>query len=258
MKFREIRDKDWEACAKEIMGLADISEMRRRSEEEIPKEFVEKILVAKERLDKGEPLAYILGWKEFFGRKFMVNSDVLIPRAETEEMVEAALERVNQAKLRDGEFVTVIDVGTGSGAIGETIALEAKRPVNVIMTDISEKAIRVAEENAERLGAEVRIFQSDLLEIFQGKLPANGPVVIVANLPYVDVNWGWVDRRRLEFEPEVALYAEGGTALIERFLRELRECRNHGVVFLECDPSEKERISLSRVREGEYWIEGKF
>ena len=258
MKFREVRGKDWEVCAKEILGLTDISEIRRRSEEEIPEKKVQEIMAAKERLDRGEPVAYIRGWQEFFGWKFIVNPDVLIPRAETEEMVGAVLERVNQAELRDGEFVTVIDVGTGSGVIGETIALEAKRPVNVILTDISEKAIRVAEENAERLGVEVRIFQSDLLEIFQGRLPENGPVVVVANLPYVDARWEWINRGRLSFEPEVALFAEGGISLIERFLGELRECRNHGVVFLECDPSEKERISLPRVREGEYWIEGRF
>ena len=258
MRFKEIRGRDWEIVAREILGLSDISELRRRSEEEIPAEKVREILAAKERLERGEPVAYILGWKEFFGRKFVVNPDVLIPRAETEEMVEAVLAEINQMELRDGEFVTVIDVGTGSGVIGETIALEARRPVNVIMTDISEKAIRIADENAERLGAEVRIFRSDLLEIFQGRLPENGPVVVVANLPYVDAEWEWIDRERLGFEPEVALFAEGGTAVIERFLGELSGCRNHGVVFLECDPSEKERISLPRVREGEYWVEGRF
>ncbi len=258
MKFREIIGKEWELCAQEILGLTDISEIRRRSEEEIPEESVGKIMEAKERLDRGEPVAYILGWKEFFGRKFKVNPDVLIPRVETEEMVEAVLDEVNRAKLRDGEFVTVIDVGTGSGVIGETVALEAKRPVNVIMTDISERALRVAEENAERLGAEVRIFQSDLLAIFQGKLPANGPVIVVANLPYVDRDWEWIDLERLSFEPEVALFAENGTAMIEEFLRELRGCQNHGLVFVELDESEKDEVGISVVREGKYWVEGRF
>ncbi|MDO5481415.1 MAG: methyltransferase domain-containing protein, partial [Candidatus Saccharibacteria bacterium] len=153
MKYGEIVGRELEFYTKELLGFSDISELRLKSEEEIPEKYAKKIMDTKRRLENGEPLAYILGWKEFFGRRFKVNPDVLIPRAETEEMVAAVLEEINQTELKDGEFITVIDVGTGSGVIGETVALEAARPVNVILTDISEKALRVAEENADNLGA---------------------------------------------------------------------------------------------------------
>ncbi|MDR3297839.1 MAG: peptide chain release factor N(5)-glutamine methyltransferase [Candidatus Nomurabacteria bacterium] len=113
------------------------------------------------RRGKGEPVAYIVGWKEFFGRKFEVNRDVLVPRPETEALVEAIID-LGPRK--------VLDVGTGSGVIAISLALELLG-VGVVGLDISEKALGVARSNAEELGAKVEFLKSDLLGVDAEKNP---------------------------------------------------------------------------------------
>src|SRR5579885_1752897 len=124
-----------------------------------------------ERLN-GKPTQYITGRQEFYGREFRVTPDVLIPRPETEHLIEAALECARDAG-------TIVDIGTGSGAIAVTLALELR--ARVFATDISERAVRVAEGNARRLGAAVRFVLCDL-----GSAVASGRFdLVVSNPPYV-------------------------------------------------------------------------
>src|SRR4051812_4494523 len=123
-----------------------------------------------ERL-KGKPTQYITKRQEFFGREFVVSRDVLIPRPETELLVETVL------KLRPNGMI--VDVGTGSGIIAVTLALELGRPM--IATDLSHEACSVARDNARRLEAPVQFIKGDLLEVF-GDSVAD---VIVSNPPYV-------------------------------------------------------------------------
>jgi release factor glutamine methyltransferase len=144
-----------------------------------------------------EPVAYILGAKNFFGREFQVNSSTLIPRPETELLVERALAR-GPAKI--------LDVGTGSGCIAVTMALELPNS-RVTAVDISSPALDVAQRNAKRLGAEnVRFIQSDL---YQALGPGLEGVfdMIIANPPYVPA--GEIARLDpdLSFEPVTALAA---------------------------------------------------
>lgn len=190
----------------------------------------------------GRPLAQILGQKEFYGRNLIINEHVLIPRPETEGVVEMALERINGFDLKDGQFVTVIDIGTGSGAIGLTLDLEAKKPVNVVGLDLSPEALEVAERNCNEFGARMRLMESDLLEVFDGEIESNGGLVLVANLPYVDRNWDWLSPE-LKYEPEMALFSEdGGLATVFRFLEQVVEKVSEGYVILEADPSQFPRI----------------
>jgi release factor glutamine methyltransferase len=145
----------------------------------------------------GVPVQYIVGRQEFFGRYFTVNPAVLIPRPETEFIVEAMLE------LRPPGGSRIIDVGTGSGCIGITLALELPQ-TQVTLTDISLEAVRVARLNAGNLGAEVSIACMDLLDAVTGPFD-----FIVSNPPYVSRK----EASRLqievrEHEPEVALYGE--------------------------------------------------
>jgi len=145
----------------------------------------------------GVPVQYIVGRQEFFGRYFTVNPAVLIPRPETEFIVEAML------GLRPPAGSRIIDVGSGSGCIGITLALELPQS-QVTLTDISLEALRVARLNAENLGARVSIACMDLLDA------ATGPFdFIVSNPPYVSRK----ETSRLqievrEHEPEVALYGD--------------------------------------------------
>ena len=139
-----------------------------------------------------EPLAYILGWREFYGRRFFVSPSVLIPRQETELLVEVALSRA-------GEGARVLDVGTGSGCIGVTLKLE--RPDLVVTAvDISAPALQVALSNALALAAEIAFVESDLFSALTG----HSFDLIVSNPPYVGES--------VVLMPEVGLH-EPGTAL---------------------------------------------
>jgi release factor glutamine methyltransferase len=151
-----------------------------------------------------EPVAYILGAKGFRTIDLLVDSRVLIPRPETEHLVEAALELPPGAR--------VADVGTGSGAVA--LALKAERPdLEVLATDASSEALAVARANVQRLGLDVELLEGDLLEPVEGPLDA-----VLSNPPYVaDADRGTLAPDITRHEPELALYAgEDGLSLIRR------------------------------------------
>ncbi|HEY8109069.1 MAG TPA: peptide chain release factor N(5)-glutamine methyltransferase [Patescibacteria group bacterium] len=143
----------------------------------VPRAVRERFATLSERRRAGEPVAYLTGSKEFYGRDFEVSQDVLCPRPETEGLVEQAL-----LVLRPGD--TVIDIGTGSGCIGITVALE--RPdVSVVLSDIFLKALTVARRNAKRLGADVGLAQADGLPAVAARI-AQERLVILSNPPYLE------------------------------------------------------------------------
>jgi len=144
------------------------------------------------------PLAYIRGFAEFYGRNFIVNKQVLVPRPETESMIDA-LKRLT-ANARD---FTVVDVGTGSGCLAITASLEIPS-VKVIATDIDTSALNIAKMNAERLGASVIFAEGDLLEPLQAHIPKQ-PLYIIANLPYVPLDYPI--NKAAEHEPRIALFS---------------------------------------------------
>lgn len=145
----------------------------------------------------GHPVAYLVGVKEFYGLPLRVTPDVLIPRPETEELVEAALERLPQ-----GETRRVLDLGTGSGCIA--IAIARQRPAaQVTAVDSSSPALALARENAAALGVEVAFLQSDWFAALGGRRFD----LIVANPPYVAADDPHLRQGDLRFEPRPALAA---------------------------------------------------
>lgn len=196
------------------------------------------------RLDR-VPLAYILGCKEFYGRKFTVSPAVLVPRPESEEMITLFL------ALTAGEIApkTLIDVGTGSGCLGITAALE--RPsLRVILSDISPRAIKIAEKNASNLQARVTLQQQSLLS---GQIE---PVdYIFANLPYVDQSWEFSPE--LRHEPAEALFAaDNGLRLIETLIEQVpRHLTADGLLFLEADPRQHQAILHKAKHHGLHKVE---
>lgn len=193
-------------------------------------------LVAR-RLER-EPIAYLVGHKEFYGREFTVTPDVLIPRPETEDLVELALECLQNTTLR------CIDVGTGSGCVGITLKLE--RPaIDVTLSDISLTALDVSRQNAEKLGATVEFVQSDLLAAFTKIQHPKSKIffdLIVANLPYVDESWEVSPETA--FEPHQALFAEnGGLRLINHLIGQAGVIlKPGGFLLLEADPEQHASI----------------
>ncbi|SEL29967.1 release factor glutamine methyltransferase [Paenibacillus sp. cl141a] len=153
------------------------------------------------RKAQGVPAQYIIGEQEFYGRPFEVTPAVLIPRPETELLVEAVLTYGRELTPRPDGGLKVVDIGTGSGAIAITLALQSKG-WDVFASDISPDALEVAARNAKKLGAQVEFRQGNLLEPFAG----TGPDILVSNPPYIpaeDIE---------ELQPEVRDY-EPRTAL---------------------------------------------
>lgn len=162
-----------------------------------------------ERRLAGEPIAYLTGTREFFGRSFKVSEAVLIPRPETEHLVETAL------SLALPEDAAVIDVGTGSGCIALSLALE--RPLwQITATDISEEALAVAATNSRRLGAEsVALHAGSLYQPVSGRQFD----LIVSNPPYVAPGDEHLERGDLRFEPNRALEApDAGLGVIDKLI----------------------------------------
>ena len=162
------------------------------------------------RRAKGEPVAYITGRKEFYGFEFYVERGVLIPRPETELLVETVYDF-----LRGKESLTVVDVGTGTGCIALTLCKLTDGKHRFYGIDISKKALSVAELNRERLGCRgVSFLKGDLLS------PVDFPVdVVVSNPPYVPVGDNRLDKEVLKFEPAVALFGgETGLEVIEKLV----------------------------------------
>ena len=169
-------------------------------------------------LDENIPIQHLMGYETFFGYEFNVNEDVLIPRFETEELVAKVLEIYDEHF--DSQQVDVVDVGTGCGAIGISLALEEAR-MNVTITDISESALTVARENAKKLGADVRLLQSDMLValVEEGKKFD----ILVSNPPYIPQT-EVVDSLVYDNEPHLALFGgEDGLYFYREILRDARK-----------------------------------
>ena len=179
------------------------------------------------------PIAYLTGHKEFYGLDFRVTADVLVPRPETEDLVELALE-LDQKK--SWKSTKVLDAGCGSGCIGITLKLE-KPEWDITLSDISSEALKIADQNATKLGVDVTTIQSDLLS--SSLLSSSSFDAIVANLPYVDRTWQVSPE--LAHEPAAALYAEeGGLRLIYKLIKQSTGMTTH--LLLEADPEQHQKI----------------
>lgn len=171
------------------------------------------------RLKSHEPIQYIIGETEFYGRKFKVTPDTLIPRPETEELVQLSVisyQSSGERSLRNNEKPDakpkILDIGTGSGCIAVSLACELP-DAQVYAYDISEQALRIAKENAERNGANV-IFEK--VNILESSTVYHSPfTVIVSNPPYVmNSEKSEMEKNVLDYEPYLALFVDDDNPLI--------------------------------------------
>lgn len=236
------RDRSW------LIGHLD---------EELALDRQQKAQKMLEKRVKGMPLAYILGEKEFYGRKFIVNPAVLIPRPETETLINLIKE------LNIPKTPKFLEIGTGSGCIGVTLALEFPQSY-VLATDLSVRALEVAQQNNFRHEGRMDLVESNLLrdvefDVDPEDKEGNGERfnVVVANLPYVNKEWAWVDEQNLSQEPAMALYARSnnGLSTYQRFLNELKHYRNEGRIWfdylvVEADPCQHASLIKMAERAG--------
>lgn len=177
----------------------DSSELLLHLDEEMPQNMYDDFLYAVDRyIIQNIPVQHIIGYEYFFGHKFIVNPDVLIPRFETEELVGHTLELYDS--VFDDKEVAVLDVGTGSGCLAVTLSIEEPH-MHVDAVDISDKALVVATQNNQQLHGRVTFYQGDLFEPIQGKKYD----IIISNPPYIP-NDEYVEELVKSHEPHLALF----------------------------------------------------
>lgn len=195
----------------------------------IPQAIATQFRAVLERRCRREPVAYLTGRRAFYGRDFFVDRNVLIPRPESELLIETFLDMFERS-----ESMTIADIGTGSGCLGVTLALEFPH-ANVIATDISDKALGVARKNAAQHSVEDRVTfaYGDLLAPLAGRRID----AIVANLPYV-MNEELAANPDLAYEPIIALRgAQTSATTYRRFLTQWHASAQRPLVLMEIHPN---------------------
>lgn len=201
----------------------------------------------------GIPLAYITGHKDFFGLDFLVNKHTLVPRPDTEILVETVVQTLWSMEHRAWNNVTLIDVGTGSGCIPIAILKTIKQfdnlTINTFATDISKPALKIAKKNAKKNKVDIKFLHGNLLEslfhvpysMFHTPCSTpNAPIIITANLPYLTQEQ-FKNEPSIQREPYSALVAEdNGLALYKKLLKQIKTLYTNSTIslFLEIDPSQ--------------------
>lgn len=193
-------------------------------EKELAEKQIKELSKKLERRKNREPLAYIIGSKEFYGRNFIIDKNVLIPRPESEDMIDLLLSKVSPCnRVRP---CVIVDVGTGSGCLAITAKLELPE-AEVVAVDISDAALKVARKNAQALGADIKFINSDLLSNIQDQ----GFTVCLANLPYVPDYL--ITSEEITKEPALALFAgNDGLDCYRKFWKQASGLKNPPLVII--------------------------
>ena len=196
----------------------------------LPKEKLEEGL---KRLEEGKPVQYIVGNVDFYDINLLVNKNVLIPRFETEYLVEKTINYAKKLK----EPLDILDIGTGSGAIAITLAKHLNS--KVIATDISEKALEIAQKNAKRNNTQITFKQSDTLKNVKGKFD-----IIISNPPYISKD-ETIDPLVKDNEPSLALYADNkGLYFYEEILKNIKPyLKEKSIIAFEIGMTQSEDIT---------------
>jgi release factor glutamine methyltransferase len=200
---------------------------------------------------KGIPLAYLTGHKAFYGLDFFVNKHVLIPRPETELLVELVLKKIKTLKKSHNKII-LADIGTGSGCIPISIAknINKSKYSNYIATDISNKALHVAKKNAKKHNTDITFLHGNLFEPLSKKseiIHYTSEIILTANLPYITEKQ-FQDEPSIQHEPKQALVAQDhGLALYKELLEQLhiflKNNKSNITLYFEIDPTQTDTLS---------------
>ena len=210
----------------------NISEQLTKEKEELYFSLIDK------HIEKNVPLSHLAGFEYFYDRKFKVTKDVLSPRMETEELIYKVIEYIKSINKNN---IKILDLCTGSGIIGITLRKELEfKPLEVVASDISEEALKVAKENAIMNEAEVKFIQSDIFENINEKFD-----IIVSNPPYIAYNDKiTMEDNVLNYDPHLALFAEeDGMYFYREIVENAKEyLEEDGIVFFEIGYDQREKI----------------
>ncbi len=189
-------------------------------------------------IEEDVPLSHLVGFEYFYDRKYKVTKDVLSPRMETEELIYKVIEYV---KATNRNNLKILDLCTGSGIIAITLKKELEQvSVDIIASDISEKAIEVAKENAQNHNADIRFIQSDIFNNIDDKFD-----IIVSNPPYIDrKDEVTMQDNVLKYDPHLALFAEEeGMYFYRKIIEQANDYLDeNGVIFFEIGYDQKDKI----------------
>lgn len=208
--------------------------------EEMPEDLRNSFEAGMARILKQEPMAHVLGYSWFYGYKFIVNEDVLIPRPETEELCANILARMDQYFVKN-ETIYCVDVGTGSGAIAITLCKEEPH-VHMMATDISQEALVTARKNAQMNEADVQFMAGDMLQpLIEKNIRVD---VLVCNPPYIPQEEK-MEKSVVDFEPHVALF--GGEDGLKFYREIFADCqkvlKDKAFMAFEMGWDQRERMS---------------
>ena len=222
----------------------NISEQLSKEKEELYFSLIDK------HIEKNMPLSHLAGFEYFYDRKFKVTKDVLSPRMETEELIYKVIEYIKSINKNN---IKILDLCTGSGIIGITLRKELEsKSIEVVASDISEEALKVAKENAIMNEAEVKFIQSDIFENINEKFD-----IIVSNPPYIAYNDKvTMEENVLNYDPHLALFAEeDGMYFYREIVENSKEYLNKdGMIFFEIGYDQREKI-LKLANENEFKAE---
>ena len=207
--------------------------------EQLSKENEEKYFsLIEKHIEEDVPLSHLVGFEYFYDRKYKVTKDVLSPRMETEELIYKVIEYV---KATNKNNLKILDLCTGSGIIAITLKKELEQvSVDIIASDISEKAIEVAKENAQNHNADIRFIQSDIFNNIDDKFD-----VIVSNPPYIDrKDEVTMQDNVLKYDPHLALFAEEeGMYFYRKIIEQANDYLDeNSVIFFEIGYDQKDKI----------------
>ena len=199
-------------------------------DEELLKTYIDRVI-------KGEPYQYVINKARFLDYTFYVDSNVLIPRLETEELVITLIKKIENKFIN--QKINIIDVGTGSGCIAISLKKQFEN-AHVFASDISLDALEVAKYNADKLKAEIDFLSGNMLEpIIEKNIKFD---VLISNPPYIQNKYE-VDKNVLDYEPHLALFAEHGIDFYEIILKDATKIMNsNGLIAFEFNYDQKDQI----------------
>ena len=215
-------------------GIKDMSTFFLCFDDELKNES--KIIKDIQRVINGEPYQYVINEAEFYDLKLYVDKNVLIPRLETEELVDTLIHKY----LNTNYNYTIADIGTGSGCIALAMKKQMQK-ANVFAIDISENAVNVAKLNASKLQLNINVLQGDLLSpLINKNLKVD---VLISNPPYIK-NKNEVDENVLNYEPHLALFAKNGVDFYERILKDsFKVLNSKAIIAFEFNYDQKDELN---------------